>query len=828
MKTHHFVFALFTLLFFEKTAGQVPFLTFSVNAHGQAEIEVASDEAHYYVLHVRHEPVGNFHATALFLGKNGTTTLSEPLAAYPTDHYKISEHLILAPVDTDSDGRDDLEEFNDLVSKSPFNSAAPIDPAKGVAFIRDRAGFEALSYKNVAGFNLPDLQGLEVVKFYILDKDSGYPQLYFLNNSFDTHTQFAQAIGVAGNPTLMTGLLVFHPNLVAADGSLGVYRFNFQPHNLHSFLYVQKTAELLAANMPFLHNNLCYYPYPQTSLPLYFLEKNQFDASRVCLVFDDDIYVNTDYIGFHLAEGFGLLRKMTLAETPGPRDIVIYETLPNSLPRVGGIITTVTQTPLSHVNLRAIQDDLPNSFVRDALQKPEIDALLGKYVFYKTEKDTFQIREAAQKEVDDFYESRRPTAPIVPVRDLSQTKIKPLDSILFENSASFGAKCANVATMRTFGFPDWTVPDGFGVPFFFYDEFMKFNGFYAQAADMMAQPIFQNDQSAQQQMLDDFRKKIRAGAMPNWMLADLATMQAAFPPGQPIRCRSSTNNEDLPGFSGAGLYDSYTHKPSEGHISKTIRQVFASMWNYRAFDEREFYRVDHGKAAMGILVHPNSENELANGVGVSIDPVYRSEGTFYFNTQLGENLVTNPTALSIAEEILLEKMPSAGPGFAVMQPSNQVPADSLIFKMEYLDEMRGYFSTIHDRFKILYKAEKADGFAMEIEYKIEENGQLRIKQARPWADFWAKFEQPPSLTDSTEIAVWPNPFADFLTISAEKNAVLSLRVFNVEGKSMLSQKLVFENEPLEIPVGWLPGGAYFIEVFDEKKGLHVTRVLVKF
>ena len=43
---------------------------------------------------------------------------------------------------------------------------------------------------------------------------------------------------------------------------------------------------------------------------------------------------------------------MSLDERPYPRDIVIYDTLPNDLPRVAGIMTTVPQTPLSHVNLR--------------------------------------------------------------------------------------------------------------------------------------------------------------------------------------------------------------------------------------------------------------------------------------------------------------------------------------------------------------------------------------------------------------------------------------------------------------------------------------------
>ena len=70
----------------------------------------------------------------------------------------------------------------------------------------------------------------------------------------------------------------------------------------------------------------------------------------------------------------------------------------------------------------------------------------------------------------------------------------------------------------------------------------------------------------------------------------------AIPEGQSLRYRSSTNNEDLPGFSGAGLYDSKTQDPEETEedgIDKSIKGVWASLWNFRAFTEREFHRIDH-------------------------------------------------------------------------------------------------------------------------------------------------------------------------------------------------------------------------------------------
>jgi len=304
-------------------------------------------------------------------------------------------------------------------------------------------------------------------------------------------------------------------------------------------------------------------------------------------------------------------------------------------------------------------------------------------------------------------------------------------------SSSFGAKCSNVATMRSFDFPEGTIPDGFGIPFYYYDEFMQFNNFYEEAQVMINNPAFQNDINFRTERLKDFRRDIKDATMPQWMVDDLQAMHDDFPDGTAVRCRSSTNNEDLPGFSGAGLYTSKTQYLDEGHISKSIKQVYASMWNFRAYEERDFYRIDHFVAAMGVLCHPNFQEEKSNGVGISIDPIYKTEDTFYLNTQVGESLITNPDPNSVPEEILLYQNPSQAGGYLVLRLSNLVNPGELVMDQVYLDQMREYLTTIHDEFSILYDVVGAEGFGMDIEYKVTAQDQLAIKQARPWVSFWA-------------------------------------------------------------------------------------------
>jgi hypothetical protein len=609
-----------------------------------------------------------------------------------------------------------------------------IEPEKlkfedGVATIPDRAAFEKISYQGTDVKRDRYLAGLEFVKFIIEEPSSKNPTVYFMNTkNHRAHPPYMGMVGVR-DQNATRGALTYLPRLKAPNGEAGLYTIDFQPYDSYGFEQIQAILKVLTSKMPLLDGRVAFHPL-EGNLDRYEREKEKYANAGIPVHLDADLYGNIAYLPLNVAESFGLLRVMTDDGRPSPRDIVIYQTLPNQMPRVAGVITAVRQTPLSHVNLRAVQDKIPNAYIDGALKSELIKPFIGKLVNLRVTSQGFKLREASKAEVDRHFEAMRPASSLEPARDLMETAIRPLGEVKFESSSSYGVKSANLATLHTLEFPDGTVPDGFAIPFHFYHEFMKHNGLYAWVDSLLGTPAVLNDRDVLELKLKQLRKLITSGDAPDWMIAELGKVQGRFPKGTSIRCRSSTNNEDLPGFSGAGLYDSFTHKPDEGHLAKSVKQVFASLWNFRAFEERAFYRVDHKLAAMGVLLHPNQKGELANGVAVSDDILYETRGNYYLNTQVGEDLVTNPDKLSSPEEILLGWWKEDG--HQIVRRSAAIADGKQVLSGKNLSELRDRLGRIHSRFAKLYGAGKESRFAMEIEYKIKSDGTLQIKQARPW------------------------------------------------------------------------------------------------
>ena len=714
------------------------------DSRGRVFCEVPAEADYYYLLLRGPRPDACTFPADLSLGNR----LHDSLPSLRRAFFQVKRVPWAQSLDTDGDLISDVAELQNKRANA-LNPARIVPVADGAIIAPSRELFDSISHRD----NFPGAPNVREVKFLIMGAETTKPALYLLNaNKHVYHYYFARdvlgytgSLGAFNNETYFSntarrqiaGSLIMHESWQSpAGGPPGVLTMEFWPSDPVSYPFVQKAYDLISRALPFLGTRLAYHAASETQRTIYRTERTQYEAAvidRMHVITTEELFGQTNYTLLNPGVGFGRLNLYDGSAPLSVRDVVIFRTLPNEITRTAGIITETAQTPLSHINLKAKQNDTPNAFIKEASLDPRIAPLLNKYVRFEPLADGFTIREATVQEVDAHLESLRPPVGQTPVRDLTKQSILPLASLGFASGAGYGAKTSNVAEMRKF-LPSAMVPDGHGIPFYFYDEFMKANGFYDLARAMLAEPLFAADPAYREQSLKNLRNLIRYAPLPAWMTDALTELQGKFAAGVNIRCRSSTNNEDLVGFSGAGLYDSYTHRPDEGHLGETIKRVWGGLWNSRAFDEREFYRVDHFAAAMGVLCHPNQDDERANGVAVTkniIDPNWTG---YYVNAQLGESLVTNPDPNAIPEEFLIAQLlGSTRYTIQYVTFSNLVPDGQTIITTAQAEQLADRMASIHSHFYSLYGGDY-NTFAMEIEWKVTLTGQLMIKQARPWVE----------------------------------------------------------------------------------------------
>jgi pyruvate, water dikinase len=713
---------------------------------GHFQATTASLADHYYLLQRADSLTSFWESVALQPGTGGPVTLTDPASMARRAFYRIAAVPMSAPLDSDSDGQHDMQEWQEGGLGNPFNPASPPLTTDAAVILPDAVRYEKLAHRD----NFPGAPDVREVKFLVTGADTASPRLHFLNtNKHQYHYYFAtDVLGYAwdlstfNNQTYFTdarkqiaGSLVYYPHYTRSNGGpAGLYAMEFWPSDGISFHHVKMAYRLVSTSLPWMDRRLAYHPAGLTQEQRMESETAQWEASAIDWISSTELFAASTYSVLNPGVSFGRLVVGGGTTAVTSRDIVVLPTVPADLSRVAGIITAAPQTPLSHINLKAKQNKTPNCYLRDALSAPRVVALSGKNVRMEAGSDGLNLREATAAEVEAWINTLRPPNPSYPPRNLSITTIRPLSQVSFTDSTNCGAKAANVAELKRL-LPAGMSPDGYAIPFSFYHRFMETNGFYNYARVMMQQPDFIADPSVREAQLATFRALLRDGIVPPNDRSALNVVQAAFAAGVPIRCRSSTNNEDLPGFNGAGLYDSYTHRPDEGSLHKSVRKVWASLWNFRAFEERDFQRIDHFSAAMGVLLHPNTDDELANGVAVSknlIDPNWRG---YYVNVQKGEELITNPDQNVIPEEFLIASLMGLTRyeiqhvTFSSLQPART----SLLTTAQAWD-LADRLSAIQSHFRSRYNAWSDPDFAMEVEFKITKENRLFIKQARPWVD----------------------------------------------------------------------------------------------
>jgi pyruvate,water dikinase len=474
----------------------------------------------------------------------------------------------------------------------------------------------------------------------------------------------------------------------------------------------------------------------------------------IAQVTTDDLFQGIDFQPLNLAESYGRLRFVAAEDLETSfvtfRDIVVLDRVPNDISVAQGIITAEFQTPLSHVNVLSQNRGTPNMALRGAMESPELRALDGSWVRLSVGASDYEISAVDQAEADAWWEEHKPQGVQVPGLDDSITELRDaaeivaanvagadLLAVIKEGTRAFGGKAANYAALSHVD--GIRVPSAFAVPIYYYLQFMRDNGFDQQVAALLADPTFVTDPAVRDQKLDELRDAMEQGTInPEFEALLLAKLEADYP-GVRMRFRSSTNAEDLDGFTGAGLYTSRSGEIADptSPVFDAVRRVWASVWSFRAFEERSYRSIDHTAVGMALLVHRSFPEEEANGVALTNNPFDKTgiDPAFYVNVQVGELSVVQPIPGTSTEEFLhyfdLQNQP-----VSYLSNSNLVSAGARVLLPSQVQELGIALDRIRAHFAPAYAA--SPWWAMDVEFKFDAEADevppLFVKQARPFGN----------------------------------------------------------------------------------------------
>ena len=460
-----------------------------------------------------------------------------------------------------------------------------------------------------------------------------------------------------------------------------------------------------------------------------------------------------------------------------PTDILVTDGVPAEMPYVSGILALTPSTPNSHVAILATSFGIPFAYAPDltaraaeyegrfvALATREPSEYFGPlYNQQQCEVDLYDLEPATVAEREALLALKAPvpldyepkTSPGVLARDVDD--IGPADL------PSFGGKAAHFGLLRDV-IPE-NSPQAVGFSFDLWDHFMaqtlpEGETLRQAIATKLAPHVYPPVMAAVFSDLRAVRQLIRDGDFTADDDAAIVAALAPFDANINIRFRSSTNLEDSAGFTGAGLYDSFSGcladnidgddlgpsrcdatEPEERGVKRAIKKVFASFYNDNAFLERLRRGVTEDEIGMAVLAHTAfpDDNELANGVATTEQHPTRMTATLV--SQLGAVSVTNPTP-GVLPEVMATGLYGFGSDSTLVSPSSLVPRGATVLRWHGSDPALDEYLTLA---ALLLRVgshyanvtQTSLPISLDFEYKKVEPDRLVFKQVRPMPPLYA-------------------------------------------------------------------------------------------
>jgi rifampicin phosphotransferase len=377
-------------------------------------------------------------------------------------------------------------------------------------------------------------------------------------------------------------------------------------------------------------------------------------------VSQSDIAKEQEYQALNLARGIGrihVIPKLDEHVEIGFNEIVVLDEVPLQLPPVAGVITSKPSTPLSHINLLAKGWGVPNAYIKNA--HTLLKQFDGLWVEFETKRDTYTIKRA---DLDQLREYQRRLAQrqdvMKPRFDLAETRLLSLAQQRSRLAIAFGSKSANLGEVMNARLPGIVVPGGFTLPFYYYDQFLKANKLDDAIFALLNNEKFVHDPAYRRAQLTALRARIQQGNFDEKLRGQILRRVRQEFPGKGLFVRSSSNSEDLPKFSGAGLYTTVPNVREEPQLIEAVKTVWASLWNFEAYEARERAVIDHSKIFMAVLIQEGINSE-SSGVMITADPFDReNQGAIYISAKRGLGIKV-VEGKRVAEQIIYRQRANA-------------------------------------------------------------------------------------------------------------------------------------------------------------------------
>lgn len=460
----------------------------------------------------------------------------------------------------------------------------------------------------------------------------------------------------------------------------------------------------------------------------------------------------------------------------GFQDILVLDHAPRDVETVvAALLTAEPQTENSHTFIRMAIRNTPNAFVDDAQEA--LAPSEGQLIRLEVRETGFTVRAAELEEAQAFWDASRPSLQRPPSLDPDYSELPSLSEIATMELqgettlvARFGGKASNLARLRTvLDTPEHRQyqESGFAIPMHYYLEFLRSNELPSALAperlvtyenylhELFESAEFQTNSAFRFEALDDLRDHMRdEGVVDPELVARVAARIGEVlgtPSTTRVRFRSSSNMEDDIQFNGAGLYDSTSGCPEddldaddlgpshcdgtrneERSIVRALKRVWRSLWNFKAYEERAFFGIDQKVAAMAVLVNRTFVDESANGVAFTGNLTNPQDRRFVITAQLGEESVVSPEPGVRAEKDLLAV--SAGEVVEIVRASlsTLIEPGGVVLTETQLRELGALMWHIDQNFPVALGGFSRDQVLLDMEFKFLPDGELAIKQVRPF------------------------------------------------------------------------------------------------